>query len=115
MKDKVLFYAVVILMVVIVAQSIHTYLLIKKIDAAQEKQYDELERLKINNLSKSDSIEVLKVKKETLIAQKQKLLYDDINRATQNNIRYEQIKKYIGNTNDADSLARQLTERYYKR
>ncbi|MFP9114598.1 hypothetical protein ACLI1A_11695 [Flavobacterium sp. RHBU_3] len=111
MKDKALFY-IVVMMFIVVTLGARMYFLGREIDDLKEKQYEDLNHLKTKNLNKIDSIEVLKTKKETLIEKKQKKLYDDIAKAKRNDEHYEQIKKDIGNTDDADSLARKLTERY---
>ena len=115
MKDKAIVYVVGILIVILLVQNIQMYLLKKKANSALLEQITEFELLKEQNLAKSDSIELLKNKKVAVIAEKEKSLYGDVAKAKENNIRYERIKENISNTNDADSLARQLTKRYSKR
>jgi len=112
MSNKVLLYVAGILLVIVLVLSIKVYLLKAKANAVLERQIEELDLLKEQNLLKSDSIKLLIQKKVVLIDEQQKSLYDDVARAKDNNIRYEQIKKDIGNTDAADELARQLTKRY---
>ena len=49
------------------------------------------------------------------IAEAEQLFYGDVAKAKENNTYYEDIKKNIRNTDDADSLARQLAKRYSER
>ncbi|THF47301.1 hypothetical protein E6C50_17195 [Flavobacterium supellecticarium] len=115
MRDKVLFYAFGILILIILGLNIRMYFLKKELNVVLQQQIDELELLKEQNVTKLDSIELLKKKQLTLIAENEKSLYEEIVWAKENNMRYEQIKKNIRNSNDADSLARQLTKRYSER
>lgn len=115
MKDKAIVYVVGILIIILLVQNIQMYLLKKKANSVLLEQITEFELLKEQNLAKLDSIELLKNNKVAVIAEKEKLLYGNVAKAKENNIRYEKIKENISNTNDADSLARQLTNRYSKR
>lgn len=115
MKDKAIVYVVGILIIILLVQNIQMYLLKKKANSVLLEQITEFELLKEQNLAKLDSIELLKNNKVAVIAEKEKSLYGNVAKAKENNIRYEKIKENISNTNDADSLARQLTNRYSKR
>lgn len=115
MKDKIVFYAFGVLILIILVLNIQMYFLKRELNTALETQIEELERLKEQNIKRLDSITLLEKKKIAAIDEKEKMLYDNIARAKENNMRYEQIKKNIGNINDADSLARQLTNRYAER
>lgn len=112
MKDKIILYALGILIIVILGQNVQVYLLNRKVNTIFDKQVEELEQLKEQNLIKADSIEFFKKRKLSVITKKEKSFYDNVNKAKENNIRYEQIKKDISNNNDADSLARELSKRY---
>lgn len=115
MRDKVVFYAFGVLILIILALNVRMYFLKKELNIALQKQIQELELLKELNIMKLDSIAFLKEKKVAEITEKEKILYDQIAKANENNRRYEQIKNNIRNTDDADSLARQLTKRYSER
>lgn len=115
MRDKVLCYALGVLVVIILVLNIRMYFLKKELNAVLDEQMEELELLKEQHLMRLDSIAFLKEKKIAVIAEKEKSLYDQVAKAKENNMRYEQIKINIGNTDDADSLACQLTNRYSER
>ena len=115
MKDKAIVYIVGILIIILLVQNIQMYLLKKKANILLLEQITEFELLKEQNLAKSDSIKLLATKKKILIAEKEKSLNGEVAKAKENNAHYEKIKENISNTNDADSLARQLTKRYSER
>lgn len=115
MRDKVLFYAFGILVVVILVLSVQIYFLKSKVNIVLEGQIKELSQLKEKNQVKSDSIGILRKKKVAVIAEAEQLFYGDVAKAKENNTYYEDIKKNIRNTDDADSLARQLAKRYSER
>ncbi|WP_347067807.1 hypothetical protein [Flavobacterium sp. WV_118_3] len=115
MRDKVLLYAFGVLILIILGLNIRMYFLKKELNVVLQQKIDELQLLKEQNVTKLDSIALLKKKQLALIADKEKSLYKEIAWAKENNMRYEQIKNNIRNTDDADSLARQLTNRYSER
>lgn len=114
MRDKVLFGSIVFLIVVVLFQGFRMYFLKREINSVLQEQIDEYERLKDDNGRKTDSIELLRKNKETVIVKKEQLLYSDIAKANENNTYYEGVKKNISHADNADSLARQLTKRYAK-
>lgn len=63
MKDKIILYALGILIIIILGQSVQVYFLKKKINKVFDEQVEELEQLKEQNLIKADSIEFFKKKK----------------------------------------------------
>lgn len=115
MRDKVLLCSLGILVVIVFVLGIQIYFMKIKMNMVFEEQAAELQLLKEQNLAKADSIDVLKRKKIITVAEKEKSFYDDITKAQKNNMHYEDIKRNIGNTDDADSLARQFTKRYSER
>ncbi len=115
MKNKGPIYILIFIVLVVFILELRVYLNQINLNGNPEKQIKETDSLIENNSAKSDSIESLQKEKEVVIQEKEKLLYDNVAKAKNNNIRYEKIKKSIGNTNDADSLARMLSNRYSKR
>lgn len=115
MKDKITLYALGILTIIILAQNVQVYLLKRKANKIIDEQIAHFQQLKVKNLMKADSIESFKKAKLSVITQKEKSFYEHIAKAKENNLRYEQIKKNINATDDADSLARQISKRYSKR
>jgi hypothetical protein len=114
MKSKKVLYVAVFLFFVIFSLSIYMHFTTIN-TPVPESSVKNLEMQQKQNAVKLDSIELLKEKKTNLIGEKQKDLYEDIMKAKQNNTYYEKLKENIGNTNDADSLARLLTGRYTER
>lgn len=114
MNKQITIALVLFLIIIILFQGVQTFFLQRKLDKIWNSQVEEIEELKKDNIVKTDSIEILKKKKYSIVKRKQKNLYSSVKKAEQNNIRYEQIKKNAISNNSADSLERQLSRRYIK-
>ena len=112
MKDKIVLCSLGILLIIILVLGWQLYSLKIKMNLVFEEQAAELQLLKEQNLAKADSIDILKKKKIITVTEKEESFYEDVTKAQKNNMYYEDIKRNIGNTDDADSLAREFTKRY---
>jgi hypothetical protein len=104
-----------ILIIIALVLWVQIYFMKIKMNMVFEEQAAELQLLKEQKLTKADSIDVLKNKKIITVAEKEKSFYDDVTKALKNNMHYEDIKRNVGNTDDADSLAYEFTKRYSQR
>lgn len=114
-KNKIVLYAIGTLIVIILGQSVQIGFLHSKVNKVYDSQVDEITKLKETNQVKTDSIEILKKKKISSVRRKEKTLYNSVDKAKQNNIRYEQLKKDAISNNSTDSLERQLSDRYQEK
>lgn len=114
MRDKILLSAIGFLAIIVLVQGVQMFFFKRKVNVLLEGQIDEFELLKKENIRETDSIEFLRKNKNDIIAEKEQLLYGDVEKSNKNNIYYEYIKENINSTDDADSLASQLTKRYSK-